>query len=43
MKGRWLGGITAAELIARSERFWSVIAHEGVSPKRNGSHGAFPH
>lgn len=33
MKGRWLGGITAAELIARSERFWSVIAHEGVPPK----------
>lgn len=32
-KGRWLGGITAAELIARSERFWSGIAHEGVLPK----------
>lgn len=33
MKGRWLGGIAAAELIARSERFWSVTAHEGVLPK----------
>lgn len=30
MKGRWLGGITVAELIARSEHFWSV---EGISPK----------
>lgn len=33
MKGRWLGRITAAELIARSERFWSVIVHDGVLPK----------